>query len=158
MLKSVTLYASDHEDTMFVCKECGFQKKIDPSLFSREKKDLKIKCRCGQPYEIHFEFRERFRKDVSLVGMCTLEKNGAKYDVFIKNISMKGIAIDMGFVNKKNFTPFEHGDIMEIEFTLDNLKADFIRKRCVVRTISDNMIGAEFVDGKYNDRLGFYLM
>jgi hypothetical protein len=52
------------------------------------------------------------------------------------------------------------GDKLKVKFTLDKDPPEIVEKDAIVRGISDNYIGCEFIqETGYSDRtLGFYLM
>ncbi|MBF0301512.1 MAG: PilZ domain-containing protein [Desulfamplus sp.] len=104
------------------------------------------------------EFRQHFRKKVGLPGVCLMEKNNTRCDIIIKDISLGGVGVEFIFVHKKYMAEIEVGDVIFVEFKLDNLKETIINKRCTVKIKMDNMIGAEFNDENYSKVLGFYLM
>ncbi|MBF0233496.1 MAG: PilZ domain-containing protein [Desulfamplus sp.] len=150
-------YIDDRNNTLFICPHCGFQKNFNALPF-KNKKNLAIKCKCGQSTEMKIEFRQYFRKRVGLPGTCILDKHQTRCDIIIKDISLGGVGIEFVFVHKKHINQIEVGDTIFIEFKLDDTKNNNITKKCVVRIKIDNTIGAEFIDEQHNKTIGFYMM
>ncbi len=150
-------YIDEHNQALFVCPSCGFQKKFSAIQF-KDKKKISVKCRCGQSTEMQIEFRQYFRKKVGLPGVCFIPKNKTRCDIIIKDISLGGVGIEFVFVHKKYLAEIESGDVIFVEFKLDTTKENPITKRCIVKIKMDNMIGAEFADENYAKAIGFYLM
>ncbi|MGD9732700.1 MAG: PilZ domain-containing protein [Desulfamplus sp.] len=150
-------YVDEHNMTVFICPDCGFEKRFDASAFKNKKKNLTIKCRCGNKTEMEIEFRKHFRKKVELFGNCLLKKNNKKCEIIIRDLSMQGVRFEFLHVCNKSMADIEIDDIIEIEFRLDTKQNDLILKRCMVRSKIDNFIGAQFQDDNFAKRLGFYL-
>ncbi|MBF0378157.1 MAG: PilZ domain-containing protein [Desulfamplus sp.] len=154
-------YIDNNNESLFVCPNCGFQRKFNALPFKDKKKTLTIKCQCGQSTEMQLEFRKYFRKQVGIPGSCYIEKDSddkKKFDIIIKDISLGGVGIEFVFVNKKYISQIGVGDIIVVEFNLDEKKDKPITKRCAVRIKMNNVIGAEFVDENYSQVIGFYMM
>ncbi|MBF0573556.1 MAG: PilZ domain-containing protein [Desulfamplus sp.] len=152
-------YIDNNNESLFVCPNCGFQRRFNALPFKDKKKTLTIKCKCGQSTDIQLEFRKYFRKRLGIPGLCSIEKdNKKKFDIIIKDISLGGVGIEFIFVNKKYMAEIEIGDIIVVEFQLDYKKEKPIIKRCAVRIKMNNVIGAEFIDENYSQVIGFYMM
>ncbi len=151
-------YVDENNKTVFVCPACGFEKQFDASLFKNKKKNLNIKCKCGQPTSIDIEFRKHVRKEVELFGTCIIIKNGVNCDVIIRDLSLQGIGIEFLFGHRKYIKDFKYGDLIHVEFELDNNKGGFISKDCFFRLAKELRIGAEFRDDNFSKQIGFYLM
>lgn len=150
-------YVDEHNNTVFICPDCGFEKQFNASSFQNRKKSVKIKCRCGRTTEMEIEFRQYFRKKVELFGTCLVRKNQKIYDIIVRNLSIKGINFELLHVDRKYMADIYAGDIVDLKFQLDTPQSDMISKRCIVRAKSDEYIGAEFQDDNFSKRLGFYL-
>ncbi|MBF0243626.1 MAG: hypothetical protein HQK64_14270, partial [Desulfamplus sp.] len=62
------------------------------------------------------------------------------------------------FINKKYLSDIEIGDIVYVEFQLDNAKEQIIRKKCAVKTKVGNTVGGEFLDDSFTREIRFYMM
>lgn len=78
--------------------------------------------------------------------------------MIVRDISFSGIGLELPHIYKKHIADIEVGDIIEVDFKLDNKKEDQIRKRCIVRSKRENHIGAQFDDENFSKQLGFYLI
>ncbi|MBF0228005.1 MAG: PilZ domain-containing protein [Desulfamplus sp.] len=152
-------YIDNNNESLFICPNCGFQRRFNALPFKDKKKTLTIKCKCGQSTDIQLEFRKYFRKKVGIPGSCSIENdNKRKFDIIIKDISLGGVGIEFVFVNKKYISEIEVGDIVVVEFKLEHKREKPIIKRCIVKIKINNVIGAEFVDENYAQVIGFYMM
>ncbi|MBF0412211.1 MAG: PilZ domain-containing protein [Desulfamplus sp.] len=154
----VKAYVDEQNQTVFLCPHCGFERRFDASPFRNKKKTLTVKCKCGTSTEMEIEFRRQFRKKVELFGSCTIKKTQKRCEMIVKDLSFKGIGIELLHIYKKYITDVEVGDIIDVDFKLDNKKEEQITKRCIVRLKRENHIGAEFDDENFSKQLGFYLM
>ncbi|MBF0258274.1 MAG: PilZ domain-containing protein [Desulfamplus sp.] len=155
MVKS---YVDEQNQTVFLCPHCGFQRRFDASPFRNKRKSLAVKCKCGNSTEIEIEFRKQFRKQVELFGTCLIKKTQKRCEMIVKDLSFQGIGIELLHIYKKHMADIDVGDIIEVDFKLDNKKQDPITKRCIVRLKLNNRIGAQFDDENFSKQLGFYLM
>lgn len=156
---TIKAYVDEKNSTsLFVCPHCGFQKSFSVLPFKNKKKNLTIKCQCGESTEIQIEFRQYFRKQVGFPGVCVIDKKKIRCDIIIRDISLGGVGIEFVFVNKRHLTDIELGDIIFIEFKLDNIKEILIIKRCIIRLKLNSIVGAEFRDQKHAREIGFFMM
>lgn len=151
-------YVDENNQTVFVCPSCGFEKRFDASPFKNRRKKLSIKCKCGQAMEMEIEFRKHMRKQVELFGTCTLHKDKKKYDIIVKDISIQGIGFEFMFSDQKYVKDLANGDLLTVEFKLDESKSETIIKKSSVCAVAELRIGAEFQDENYSKKLGFFLM
>ena len=152
-------YVDEKGQAIYICPHCGFEKHLNASAYKeKNKKQLKLKCKCGTAFSLQLEYRHFFRKNVYLLGRCLIEKRKVVSDVVIKDISLGGAGVEFLFAHRQFLNFVKLGDIVKLEFVLDNKNADNIVKRAVIRTIKKQAIGCEFLDEAYNQRLGFYLM
>lgn len=159
MDNALKTYVNEKGQANYHCPYCGFEKVLNAEIYKAEnRKKLKLKCKCGEHFELRLEFRHFFRKDVYLIGTCLIEKRKIASDVVIKDISLGGAGVEFIFVHRQFLRFVNLGDIVRLEFVLDNKNADRIIKRATVRSIQKKSIGCEFLDEAYNQRLGFYLM
>jgi hypothetical protein len=116
---------------------------------------------------VNLNFRKHYRKDVTIGGYyVTVDEERKQIDdrkIFntipvncqVKNISLGGI----GFIALDQVR-VQVGDKLRVKLTLDKEPPEVIEKDVIVRGISDNYIGCEFIqETGFSDRtLGFYLM
>ncbi|MBF0211260.1 MAG: PilZ domain-containing protein [Desulfamplus sp.] len=151
-------YVDEKNQTVFICPHCGFEKRFDASPFKDKKKNITIKCKCGNSTLMEIEFRRQFRKKVELFGSCTIKKTQKRCDIIVKDLSFSGVGFELLHVYKRSMADIDVGDPIEVEFRLDDKKQELITKMCVVRLKLPNHIGAEFEDENFAKQLGFYLL
>lgn len=140
---------------MIVCPACDSAKSISASRFRHRLHLLKVKCKCGNVFKVHLEFRRHFRKNTELEGMYGLNSpaiGGGKVKVI--NLSLSGACFEVRGVHDLKI-----GQRGSLVFTLDNRKETVLFKRVVIKTVASNRIGCEFVEDRaFEKELGFYLL
>jgi len=63
-----TVFVGNSNQATIICPKCGLTKNIDATNFKNTKKRLKAKCKCGEVFQVTFEFRKHYRKNVRLPG------------------------------------------------------------------------------------------
>lgn len=144
----------DHDDTaLLVCPHCKLARVTNVAKFKERKDALKVRCRCRNIYGVHLEFRRAYRKATSLEGRYS-GPTGRGGRMTVKNVSQGGI----GFLTSSPHQ-LKQGDLVSIEFKLDDGKDSVINRRAVVRVVEDLYVGVQFslAAGAYDAALGFYL-
>jgi hypothetical protein len=138
------IFLSDKNTAFFECPKCHVSKEADVSKYKKLEVSikLKIKCGCGNTYEVLLERRKYFRKDTMLPGKFTYRPLLGEDQAGILTI----LDISKGGLKFKMLTEphFEKGEIIEVEFTLDNLNKTLIKKQVFVRNIKDNFVNVEY--------------
>lgn len=146
----------------FSCPQCKGMRTVDVTKYKALEKAVKIKvrCPCGHDYPVMIERRKQFRKAVSLPGTFTRifnDRRAGNGTMVVKDVSRNGLQIR---VNDSSY--MKAGDILEVEFKLDDNKRSPIRKEVVIRKIVGYDLGTEFTSvdaGNASDKaIGFYLM
>jgi len=156
------IYVNDNEKGTLICEKCGKTRVVNLSDFKNIGKPLKVKCSCGHFFLVSIEVRKFYRKSTHLSGeYIRLSHDAAKGiekgAMTVEDLSRTGL----GFRTK---TPhnIRVKDRLQVRFTLDNAQCSEVNKNAIVRRISHNFVGAEFVDfdafNETNRILGFYLM
>jgi hypothetical protein len=149
-----TFYVGGDNQVTITCPGCGHSRTVDASEYAQIGKKLRVKCRCGQKFKAAIEFRRHYRKTVKLYGHYKDLKRNQKAEINVEDISMGGL----GFQTVGSDLP-SPGDVLIVEFTLDDTKRSPIRKKVRVRSVKGRFVGAQFENGQYYDKqLGFYLM
>ena len=155
-------FVSNNNRVTFSCPQCKNTRTVDVTKYKALEKAVKIKvhCTCGNDYPVMLERRKQFRKAVSLPGTFTRiynERRAGKGTMVVKDVSRNGLLIrvnDSAHINV--------GDILEVDFKLDDSKRSLIQKEVVIRKISGYDLGTEFLSidpGNASDKaIGFYLM
>jgi c-di-GMP-binding flagellar brake protein YcgR len=117
---------------------------------------VKISCPCGHVYSVLLERRKYFRKQTNLAGDCYFGTKKNRTPITVKDISRVGLKFELERNEKLNI-----GDVVSVEFRLDDRHSSKIKKDVRVRKISGQIIGGEFVNldptSSADKALGFYL-
>ena len=152
-------YTTGENKTTIICPQCNRSKTVDVRKFVYTNKTVKINatCSCGHKWSLELEKRRLYRKAVNLSGTYDLIRDKKVVDrggMKVLDISFNGVKMKLNVERD-----FQLGDLLDIEFTLDDSKQTLKRKRVTVRNISGLYIGASFRPGEaYDPILGFYLM
>jgi len=138
------------------CPFCGISKKVVVDKYKNIKHKITVRCKCGNRFNVQFNFRKKYRKSVAIAGefMTLSPRVSTKRVMTVSDLSANGLRfkmIDNVMVNK--------GDELIVKFNLDDAKRTFIRKKVVVQFANHNLIGCEFTElALYEKELGFYLL
>jgi len=155
-------FISSTNQTTFSCPQCKNTRTVDVTKHKALDKAVKIKihCPCGHDYPVLIERRKQFRKTVSLPGTCMRVYNQRRAGtgaMVVKDVSRHGLSIRVNDVAYMKI-----GDILEVNFKLDDTKGSAIQKEVLIRKIVGHDLGTEFVSidpGNASDKaIGFYLM
>jgi hypothetical protein len=148
-----TVFVNSENKAIFTCPNCTKAKTVNISNLVNEKKELRVKCTCGHVYPVVLERRKFYRKKTSLPGIFMLEQNRKEYSMTVTNISRFGLEF-----NSSESEKLKVGDLVGVEFRLDDKSRSLIRKKIIIRKIEEKIIGAEFsFPDEYDKALGFYL-
>lgn len=157
--KVMRVFLNNQGKGSFICPACKKGVIKDLSEIVRSKSAVRIRCRCscGHVYRVLVERRQFFRKEVNLVGMYIQHRGDhqspLKGIIRVRNVSQSGVCFSV------NSSPhFEVGDLLTIEFTLDDTDRSKVREEGVVRRIESNMVGLEFTSTDRYGKLGQYLL
>lgn len=148
------VYADKQGKAVFHCPHCGFVTEFDASAYRERDSRIKIRCRCGKNMTMLVEFREYYRRPVSLVGWCRVESSGQDLEITVRDLSMRGLSFSLATIP----VPLEVGDVISVRFRLDSPPMNLIQRKAVVRHVRDGIVGASFSRSEYDKELGFYLL
>ena len=141
--------------TIIICPVCNRAKKITVFLKKFKKNALKARCSCTAVFKVQLNYRSHYRKLVSLSGTYETRNqyDSCKGPITITNLSQGGLQYSFAGVNR-----LQPGNVVILNFQLDNKQHTPIKKHAMVRSIHDNVIGCEFFEQKkMNKALAFYL-
>jgi PilZ domain len=156
MLEKV--YITSKQMATFICPQCERSKTVNVSQYANLDKmiKVKVKCPCGYTYTSILEKRKKYRKETNLHGSFTRMVDGKEtaYGLMtVKDLSMTGMKLH---INGNHGC--EVGDVLKVEFYLDDAQRSLIRKKLIVRNIYRSEIGTELAPTEAVDKaLGFYL-
>ena len=115
-----------------------------------------IHCKCDYRFMVTVNFRDNLRKKVILSGkyMPISPEAPTWMLMTVENISRIGIGLRL----KEPFQ-FKAGDMLRVNFNLDNQNQTMIDKKLFVRRVTGDIIGCEFaIQGIIEEDLARYLM
>jgi len=160
---AIKIFTNTDNTATFKCPKCETAKIVDVTKYinSPKKTKLKAKCGCGHSYEVFLDKRKNFRKETNLPGVYKYSVNGQAPNqgpehagtMTVLDISTTGLRL------KVNAMPrFKVGDMLNLEFTLDDKNRSEIRKRVIVRNLRGFTIGVELDTAQAkSEPLAFYL-
>ena len=152
--KKIKIFIDNNNQANVICPACGHSKQFDVTKFRNLNKTLRGRCKCGESFLCTLEFRQYYRKKTKLRGYFTFLGDSSQYEIFVNNVSRKGICFSIPSV-----CDIKIGDMLKVTFALDDTNKTVIRKQVEVKTVHDRFIGCRFTDPQWYDKeLGFYLM
>jgi len=152
--RSEKIFVSNEGSAMISCPRCGKTKQVAVGKYCGKKHTIKVRCSCNTSFLAYLEFRRNYRKPTDLSGTYRIISDGAGGGtVSIKNISRGGIGFSVS--GRHNI---EIGQKALVDFVLDNRKSSRVSKEVIVRSVTNNHIGCQFVSHQpFEKDLGFYL-
>jgi len=148
-------YIRPDNTAVLTCPQCGHQREVIADKFKGKKHKLKVKCLCQNVFEVILEFRNKPRKKTLLTGTyINHSQDESSGNIVVENISMTGLAFRCYVATK-----FNVGDELSVEFNLDDDEHTQIKKRVIVRNLTQRFIGCEFEGSKdiFDNYLEHYL-
>ena len=152
------VFITSKQMATFICPKCKKSKTVNVSKYASLDKIVKVKvtCPCGYGYTSILEKRKKYRKETNLPGSFVRLVDGRHAGgglMTVRDLSTSGLKIQINF--QHNCTV---GDVILVEFFLDDNHRTFIKKKVIVRNIIGHKIGTEFAPTEAIDKaLGFYL-
>jgi len=155
------VFVTENNMAVFECPQCNKAKRADVSRYKdiRQIIRLKVKCPCGHSYKVVLERRRHYRKDVNFPGTYTRVLSDYTEDkggITVKDLSVSGVKIKLNVAKD-----FKVGDILSVEFRLNDKQRSSIKKEAVIRKISNPYLGLEFNSVDSSDpsdkAIGFYM-
>ena len=152
------VYITSQQTATFVCPKCRKSKTVNVSQYAELDKIVKVnvKCPCGYAYISILDKRRQYRKETNLHGSYTRIVNGREAEgglMTVKDLSAGGLKLQ---INENHGCTA--GDVINVEFHLDDTQRSFIKKKVIVRNIHKQTAGLEFAPTEPVDKaLGFYL-
>jgi c-di-GMP-binding flagellar brake protein YcgR len=120
-------------------------------------KPIRAKCTCGIKFTVLFERRANYRKPIGLLARFARKVNSELQvgEAVINDLSRGGLSMRV-----QRGVELKVGEVVTIEFRLDNMEQTLIRAQVAIKSIRRGAIGAEFqsLDDHTRKLLGFYLM
>jgi hypothetical protein len=152
------IYITSKQMATFVCPKCRNTKRVNVSKYAALDKVVKVnvKCPCGYAYTSILEKRKKYRKETRLHGTYIRIVDGREVHsglMTVKDLSLNGMKLVIN--NDHGCVP---GDVILVEFRLDDTQRSLVRKKVIIRNINGSEIGTELAPTESIDKaLGFYL-
>jgi predicted RNA-binding Zn-ribbon protein involved in translation (DUF1610 family) len=153
------VFITSNNTATFVCPQCGNVTTANVAKFAAIDKRVTVKCKCGcgHRFSVSLEKRRQYRKTTDLPGMYYYRMPNGDEDkgiMRVVDISSTGIKLRLNVQRD-----FPVGELLRVEFHLDDKRHTLIDKKVVVRNVYGNLVGTAFPVNEADDpNLGFYLM
>jgi hypothetical protein len=146
----------------FVCPQCRKPRRADVSRLSGLNRSIRVRvrCPCGHLYTAELERRKRLRKAVDFPGVAfrmSADGAGARHLMTVTDISPYGLKLR--FNREIAACP---GDILTVEFRLQDARRRLIRKDVVVLAARGCEVGVKYqtirADDPNDQALGFFFI
>ena len=159
MVEVEKVFITSNNTATFVCPQCGNVTTADVSKFATVNKRITVhgRCNCGYRFKVSLEKRRQYRKTTDLPGVYyyRLENDDLDKGIMrVVDISSTGVKLKLNVERQ-----FDIGELIRVEFHLDDKRRTYIKKRVIVRNVYKNLVGTSFAPNEGDDpNLGFYLM
>ncbi|MBI5062246.1 MAG: PilZ domain-containing protein [Desulfatitalea sp.] len=153
------VFITSNNMATFVCPQCGNVTTANVSKYAATDKRITVKCNCscGHRFSVALEKRRQYRKTADLPGMYFYRLPNGDMDkgiMRVVDVSSTGLKLRLNVPRN-----FEVGEMLRVEFHLDDKRRTFIEKRVIVRNVIQTLVGTSFAPNEGDDpNLGFYLM
>ena len=155
-MKLITVHVLKNDYAMIRCPFCELRKRVSAHKIRNIKHKITVRCQCENRFEVQFNFRENYRKNVEIAGvfMTVSSDVSTERKMHVFDLSRSGLSFKM-----IDTVDVKKGDELFVRFNLDDAKQSLIHKKVVVKLINDKFLGCEFTDlDRYEKELGFYLL
>jgi len=152
------VYVTSKQMATFICPKCQKSKTVNVSQYATLDKmvNVQVTCPCGYGYTSILEKRKKYRKATNLPGAFIHLIDGLQVGsglMKVRDLSTFGLKIH---INTQHHCTV--GDVIQVEFSLDDSHRTLIKKKVIIRNIVGQNIGTEFAPTEPIDQaLGFYL-
>ena len=152
------VYITSKQMATFICPQCKRSKTVSVAQYARMDKVIRVtvRCPCGHAYSTMLEKRKKYRKATNFPASYIHILDGkqmARGLLTVRDLSAGGMKLKIS--DSHHLTA---GDIIQVEFHLDDANRTLIRKKVIIRNINGELMGTEFAPTEATDSaLGFYL-
>ncbi len=155
------IFLSGKNTASFICPKCHITKEADVTKYKNiaTSVTLNVKCSCGNEYSVTLERRKHYRRETNIqgkFGFFSLVGEDQRGAMTVVDISKGGLKFKMA-----THPIFNKGDILEVEFILDNKEKTPIKKQVFVRNVRESFVNVEFCSFNADDTgdkaIGYYL-
>ena len=129
------VYITSKQRATFICPKCQKSKTVDVSRYAGIDKIIKVnvRCPCGYAYTSILEKRKKYRKETNLHGTYCRIVGGKEVErglMTVKDLSTTGMQLHINGDHGCS-----DGDVIRVEFHLDDTQRSLIRKKVIIRNI-----------------------
>ena len=129
------VFISNNNTATFVCPQCGNVSTVNVAKYAALDKRVTVKgkCICGHHFSVSLEKRRQYRKETNLPGNYYRRLSDGDLDkgiMRVVDISYKGLKLKLNVER-----PFAIGEMLRVEFHLDDNRRTFIEKQVIVRNV-----------------------
>ena len=154
-------YITSSNMITFTCPECSIQRVVSIAEYNELEKAEKVRihCRhCDHKYRVIIERRRQYRKPVNFHGTYVTVCGHPKDKGYARVIDLSRTGMKLRLNKSGDFSP---GDILVVEFRLDDANRSLIKKEVEVKIVSAKELGVKFTSVHPSDpsdkALGFYM-
>ena len=151
------VYVRPDGTAVLTCPHCNIQREVQAESFKGYKHKLKVKCSCKETFMVFIEFRNRVRKKTNLrATYINHSQDDSSGFLTIQDVSVTGLSF-----SSRDLKNFKVGDILTVEFTLDDEYRSQIIKKIIIRDIRKNSAGCQYEDEEevaFGSPLGYFVM
>jgi hypothetical protein len=151
------VFVGSRKEVVVVCPQCDRSVTVPVDRIRNMGKPVRARCACGIQFSVVFERRANYRKSTEFLGSFVREPEADPQigEMVVANLSRSGLCMKV-----PESVRLEIGEVLSIDFRLDNQEQTLIRAQVVVKNIREGIAGAEFHSlGEHTRKLlGFYLM
>jgi hypothetical protein len=157
---AVKIYINDDNTATFVCPKCQRKgiKDLTEYIQCKNTTRLNARCGCGHSYEVFLEKRKKFRKQTNLLGSYKYNPHHSNTQNHIGSMAVTDISFSGIRIKSQRMPRFKVGDMLDIEFRLDDANRSQIKKKVIVKNMKGLRAGLAYTSPQNHDSvLGFYL-
>lgn len=153
------VFIASNNTATIMCPQCGNVTTANVTKYAAIKNKVTINCRCscGHLFKVSLEKRRQYRKETDLPGVFYYHHANGETDkgsMRVVDISSTGLKLKLNVARQ-----FQEGDLLKVEFHLDDKRKTFMEREVVVRNVYQNFVGTSFIQDQMDDpTLGFYMM
>ncbi len=152
---TIKLFLEPDNTVVISCSQCNKTKNLDAKRIKGTR--IKAKCTCGHISTFQLEKRRHYRKETDLRGKYRVIPNDRTPSdsgiMTVVNLSRNGVRLKFSA-----FPVLNIGDVVSIEFNLDDRNHSLVHRDVVVQNIEGPYVGARFHRPNSMDNvIGFYL-
>ncbi|RUM47379.1 MAG: hypothetical protein DSY80_00990 [Desulfocapsa sp.] len=148
-------FVKTNDTASIQCPKCALVKNISVAKFRNTRHTLKTRCSCDNTFLVTLDFRRHYRKPTKIVGVYTIigSPGSGGGQMQVDNISRSGVGFSVSGRHNMNV-----GQKALLNFRISDRKQTELTKKVVIRRVSTNKIGCEFINqSQIGKDLGFFL-